>query len=42
MAALLERISPYFVNTAQAFLVAGAEAVIFVSLIALVYKRQGV
>lgn len=42
MAALLERISPYFVNTAQAFLVTGAEAVIFVSLIALVYKRQGV
>ena len=32
----------YFVTTAQAFLVAGAEAAVFLALIALVYKRQGV
>ena len=42
MAALLERISPYFLNTAQAFLVTGVEAAVFLALIALVYKRQGV
>lgn len=35
-------VSPYFVTTAQAFLVTGAEAVVFLALIALVYKRQGV
>ena len=40
-AALLERISPYFVTVPQAFLVTGAEAVLFLTLIALVYKRQG-
>ena len=40
---LLERVSPYFfVTTAQAFLVTGAEAAVFLALIALVYKRQGV
>lgn len=42
MLELLERIRPYFVTTAQAFLVAGAEAAVFLALIALVYKRQGV
>ena len=42
MLGLLERVSPYFVTTAQAFLVTGAEAVVFLALIALVYKRQGV
>lgn len=42
MAALLERISPYFLNAAQAFLVTGVEAAVFLTLIALVYKRQGV
>ncbi len=41
MAALLERISPYFVTTAQAFLVVFAESVFFLVLIGLVYKRQG-
>ena len=40
-AALLERISPYFVTVPQAFLVTGAEAALFLTLIALVYKRQG-
>lgn len=40
-AQLLERISPYFLNTPQAFLVAGGEAAVFLSLIALVYRRQG-
>lgn len=40
LAALLEKISPYFVSTPQAFCVAAAEAVIFLSLIAMVYKRQ--
>ena len=42
MPALLERIGPYFLNTTQAFLVTGVEAVVFLALIALVYKRQGV
>ncbi|MFR4561910.1 MAG: ABC transporter permease [Flavonifractor plautii] len=37
MAALLERIGPYFLNTTQAFLVTGVEAVVFLALIALVY-----
>ena len=41
MLGLLERVSPYFVTTAQAFLVTGAEAAVFLALIALVYKRQG-
>ena len=40
MAELLERISPYFVTTPQAFLVVVLEAAVFLSLIALVYKRQ--
>lgn len=39
-AELLERISPYFVTTSQAFLVAALEAALFLTLIALVYKRQ--
>lgn len=40
MIALLERISPYFVSTAQAFSAVSIEAVIFLTLIAIVYKRQ--
>ena len=40
MAELMERISPYFVSTPQAFLVVMLESVIFLALIALVYKRQ--
>ena len=42
MLGLLERVSPYFVTTVQAFLVTGVEAAVFLTLIALVYKRQGV
>ena len=42
MLGLLERVSPYFVTTAQAFLVTGVEAAVFLALIALVYRRQGV
>ena len=42
MLGLLERVSPDFVTTAQAFLVTGTEAAVFMALIALVYKRQGV
>lgn len=41
MASLLERISPYFLSTAQVFLAAGAETVVFLSLIALVFRRRG-
>ena len=37
---LLEELSPYFVSTGQAFAVTGLEAVLFLALIALVYKRQ--
>lgn len=40
MAELLERISPYFVNTPQAFCVVIVEGVVFLTLIAAVYKRQ--
>ncbi len=40
MTELLERISPYFVTTPQAFLVVIIESVVFLTLIALVYKRQ--
>lgn len=40
LAALLERISPYFLNSRQVFGVAALEAVLFLSLIALIYKRQ--
>ncbi len=40
MAALLERISPYFLNNIQVFGVAAVEAFLFLTLIALVYKRQ--
>ena len=38
---LLERIRPYFVTTPQAFLVVILESAVFLTLIALVYKRQG-
>lgn len=40
MAELWERISPYFVTTPQAFLVVAIESAVFLTLIALVYKRQ--
>lgn len=40
MTELMERISPYFVTTPQAFLVVILESVVFLTLIALVYKRQ--
>lgn len=39
-AKLMERMSPYFTTTAQTFLVAGAETAVFLTLIALVYRRQ--
>lgn len=39
-AALLERISPYFLTTPKAFLVVVSEAAVFLTLIALVYQRQ--
>ena len=42
LAVLLERISPYFLNHVQAFGVAALEAVLFLGLIAFVYKRQEV
>lgn len=42
LATLLERISPYFVNEVQAFSVAGVEAAVFLTLIALVYRHQEV
>lgn len=42
LAALLERVSPYFVSTAQAFGVAAAEAAVLLALIAWVYGRQDV
>lgn len=37
---LMEQISPYFVATPQAFLVVVLESAVFLTLIALVYKRQ--
>ena len=37
---LLERISPYFLNGVQVFGVIVGEAVVFLALIALVYRRQ--
>ena len=40
MTKLMERISPYFVTTPQAFLVVVLESAVFLTLIALVYKRQ--
>ena len=39
---LLEKIGPYFLNTKQALGVAAMEAAVFLTLIALVYKRQRV
>ena len=39
---LLERLSPYFLTTGQAFLAAGAETAVFLCLIGLVYQRQHV
>ena len=40
LADLLERISPYFLNNVQVFSVILVEAAIFLTLIALVYRRQ--
>ncbi len=40
LADLLERISPYFLNRAQVFGVIVVEAVVFLALIVLVYRRQ--
>lgn len=42
LAALLERVSPYFLDGMQVSFVALAEAVFFITLIALVYRRQEV
>ena len=42
LAALLERIGPYFLNPVQAFGVAAAEAAVFLTLIAVVYQRQDI
>lgn len=41
LADLLERISPYFLNGVQVFGVIVGEAVVFLALIALVYRRPG-
>ncbi len=40
LADLLERISPYFLNGVQVFGVIVVEAVVFLALIALVYRRR--
>lgn len=40
LAVLLERIRPYFLSHAQAFGTAAAEAAVFLTLIAAVYRRQ--
>lgn len=40
MTRLLERVSPYFMNTIQAFGVIAVETVLFLTLIAIVYKHQ--
>ena len=40
LAALLERVSPYFLNGVQVFGVIIAEAMVFLALIAVVYRRQ--
>jgi len=40
LAALLERVSPYFFNGMQTFGVAAVEAVLFLTLIAMVYRHQ--
>lgn len=40
MSALLEKISPYFLNAAQAFGVAAIEAAVFLTVIAAVYQWQ--
>jgi hypothetical protein len=36
----LERISPYFLNRVQVFGVIIVEAIVFLALIAMVYRRQ--
>ena len=40
LADLLERISPYFLNRVQVFGVIIVEAIVFLALIAMVYRRQ--
>lgn len=40
LADLLERISPYFLNNVQVFSVILVEAIVFLALIAMVYRRQ--
>ena len=40
LADLLERISPYFLNSVQVFGVIIVEAIVFLALIAMVYRRQ--
>ena len=40
LADLLERISPYFLNRVQVFSVIIVEAIVFLALIAFVYRRQ--
>ncbi len=42
LTALLERIHPYFLSNTQAFGVTAMEAIVFLSLIAFIYKRQEV
>ena len=37
---LLERVSPYFLNSVQIFGVIIVEAIVFLALIAFVYRRQ--
>lgn len=40
LADLLERVSPYFLNGVQVFGVIIVEAIVFLALIAFVYRRQ--
>ena len=40
LADLLERVSPYFLNSVQVFGVVIVEAIVFLALIAFVYRRQ--
>ena len=40
LAQLLEKLSPYFLTTGQAFTVVALESLVFFVLIALVYRRQ--
>ena len=40
LAELLERISPYFLGRAQVFRVIDVEAIVFLTLIAMAFRRQ--